>query len=250
MKTTDIELERETAIARSVVYSLLSRLLAYPSLQHRAHIEGALAPVLQGLELSPEVDGPLRAALSEYAASLDEVRRAHTLLFPPIESQDCPAYETAYSAADVFRQAHTMADVAGFYRAHGLEVGGVERERPDHITTELEFMAFMAAKEAWAIAHLGDEQIQECRRTQGRFLSEHLGCWGASLGLRIGARATHPLYRAVGDLLAAWLEEDMGSLGLAPARRYEHPVPPEEPDDGECALDAAPILPAPTIRRE
>lgn len=241
--------EQETAIARSVVYSCLSRLLAYPSPQHNSYIEEMLAPVLQDLQLPHEVRSPLRVVLAEHSASLDELRRAHTLLFPPIESQDYPGYETAYSAADVFRQTHTMADVAGFYRAHGLQVGGTERERPDHITTELEFMAFMAAKEAWAFAHLGSDETGECRRTQELFLSEHLGRWGVSLGLRISVGAGHSLYRAVGDLLAAWLETDMNALGITPSERYDRPVPQAEPDDGECGPDPAPILAPPTIRK-
>ena len=63
--------------------------------------------------------------------SLAEAQKARRALFPPVETPDCPAYESAYRGRDVWGQTDLMADVAGFYRAHGLRVGAPIRERPD-----------------------------------------------------------------------------------------------------------------------
>jgi TorA maturation chaperone TorD len=128
-----------------------------------------------------------------------------------------------------------MADVAGFYRAHGLQVGGTERERPDHVVTELEFVSFLARKEAYALLHLGDDEVLECRRTSARFLREHLGRWGPDFGRRVALVAEHEALRTAGGLLAAWLDQDMAALAVVPPVRLCEPAPRPEPDDDTCA---------------
>lgn len=232
--TTGPGTEWEDALGRSAVYALLSRGLAHPVPAHRREMEERILPLVLELDLGPL--GPLVTdAVEQLGGPLDEQRRAHLRLFPAVESQDCPAFETGYVPGDVFHHADVMADVAGFYRAHGLQTGGEERERPDHIGTELEFMSFMARKEAHALECLGPEHVDVCRRTQRLFLRDHLGCWGAAFGRRVAATAEPP-YRALGTLLAAWLEKEMASYGVEPARRLDEPQPFPEPEDGECGI--------------
>jgi TorA maturation chaperone TorD len=168
-------------------------------------------------------------------------------VFTHIEPEDCPPYESAYGFVDVFRQTDVMADVAGFYRAHGLVVGGTERERPDNVVTELEFMSFMARKEAVALDQLGADEVDECRRTQASFLRDHLGCWGPDFGRRVSLLTDHPLLRASGALLARWIEADLAAFGVEPAERRHEPAPRPLPDDGTCGMpcdgefDAEPV---------
>lgn len=236
------------AVARGALYEFCVRGLAFPSPDHEAAIRGRLVPLLRSVELADdELARRLRVALDlAEATAWDELGEPHSHLFTAVESQDCPPYETSYSTRDVFRQTDVMADVAGFYRAHGLEVGGVERERPDHVAAELEFVAFMARKEAFALAHLGEDEVAECRRTQDLFLRDHLGCWGPAFGTRAAVVAEHPFHAAVGALVHHWLVTDMAERGVEPAENLDEPLPPPEPDDGECGPEGGPC-PAPAL---
>lgn len=236
---TDVSPDRDTALARSLVYAFLSRALAFPTPARLAQLRGRVGPAVTTITAGDELLGPLaREVLATLDAPGDELRRAHTLAFPPVESREHPSYESAYASGDVFVQAEVMADVAGFYRAHGLGVGGPERERPDHIGTELEFMAFMARKEAVALGELGPAEVAECRRTQAHFLRDHLGCWGAAFGGRLAVSAPGDLHRRVGRLVRAWIDADLAALAVVPARLLDAPHPPPPPDAGTCGLDA------------
>lgn len=255
---TRVTLEQwELAISRAARYELLARTLAYPSAEHLDVLRGYVAPAAAGRAADPPA---LSDAVTRLARALDaplaELRDAHTHVFTHIEPEDCPPYESGYGPADVFRQTEVMADVAAFYRAHGLRVGGTERERPDHVCTELEFLAFMARKEAHALDCLGADEVDECRRTQVHFLRDHLGCWGPDFGRRVAAVARHPLPAAAGRLLATWLEADMAALGVEPIARLTEPAPRPTPDEEDsCGATCAPAactsaVPVELVRRD
>ncbi|MEK7326009.1 MAG: molecular chaperone TorD family protein, partial [Chloroflexota bacterium] len=86
-------------------------------------------------------------------------------------------YETELGLPHEYRQSQEMADIAGFYRAFGFNIGGKVRERPDHISAELEFMHVLALKEAYAAERDVLEHVEICIDAQRKFLQEHLGKW-------------------------------------------------------------------------
>jgi TorA maturation chaperone TorD len=105
-----------------------------------------------------------------------------------------------------------MADVAGFYRAFGVEVapGG---ERPDHVAAELEFMHLLAVKEAIARDRPdASEQAEVCRDAARTFLRDHLGRFSDRLAERLEASATDPLWTGAGRLLAGFVARDAEHL--------------------------------------
>lgn len=228
------------AVVRSSVYELCVRTLSYPSDAHDAalaRLGGVLAGVWIGSDATSTAIAEVLACVA--AASRDETASYHGRLFTLIESRDCPPYETAYETRDVFRMTNVMADVAGFYAAHGLVIGGVERERPDHILAECEFMSFLATKEAVALEAGRSEDAAECRRSAAVFLRDHLGRFGEAFGGRTAACAESPLHAAAGRLLASWIADDMGHLGVEAALLHE-PLPPPEPDDDSCGSCSSP----------
>jgi len=220
------------------MYTFLGRALAYPNQEHQAVLREHIAPILAQLDLA-EGTAPLREALRGVDTPLEERRAAHTALFTLTVSADCPDYETAYDPRDIFQQAQAMADVAGFYRAYGLQVGGLEHQRPDHISTELEFISVLAFKEAYALENLGQPEAEATREAQSLFLRDHLGCWGPAFGRRVRARAdgANSFYAAVGALLTDWLIDECDRLDVIPARSMEEPrLDWLEPDDGACGV--------------
>ncbi len=212
---------------RAEVYSFLSTSVQYPR-------ESVSLGLLEHIRFDDESLESARADVVNASTSdVPLLQAAHRVLFPAVESQDAPSYETAYSLRDVFRQAQVMADVAGFYRSQGLTVGGTIKDRPDGIGPELEFMGFLAAKQAQARAtgHSDNEEI--CLDTQKLFLRDHLGGWGPDYGKRLTAVSEHAFYKALGLLLTGWIDTELAILGVEPQAL-------EDIDDG-VYLDAVPL---------
>jgi TorA maturation chaperone TorD len=231
-------IEWEAAIGRAAIYGFIARSLLFPTQETRQAIRLEVIPVLEGLSSPSATLGELLAdAVDAHDLDLEELRRAHGRVFTHIENQDCPAHESAYCPGDVFRRADVMADVAAFYKAHGLQAGGSRRERVDHVTTELEFLSFLARKEAYAIDNLGPDEIEECRRSQEHFLLDHVGCWVPGFAARLQVVADHPFFVAIGSLLATWIEADLAWLGVEPSLRLTDPQPLPPPDDDGCGAD-------------
>ena len=232
--TPHAELDVVEAAGRSVVYSVLAAGMALPTRHRLSLLATRLLPTAQTLELPGPLDDALRAVSLDLPVDQEQTRVAHMALFPPITSQDAPGYETAYRGDGIFQQAALLADIAGFYRAHGLRAGGAERERLDHITVELEFMAVLTRKEALS---LQDDRLQDaliCRDTAALFLQDHLGCWGPTFGRRASAVTASPWYRNLGVLIAMWIEHDCSAAGVTPVELVDEPLPQEPPDDLTC----------------
>jgi len=234
--STTVELEYEVidAAARATVYSLLATGLALPTSDRLRLLGTKLLPGLEALELPVSLDVAIKTLGSNLPADLQTARDDHMALFPPITSQDAPAYETAYRGDGIFQQVALLADIAGFYRAHGLRAGGSERERPDHITVELEFMAVLARKEVRSLQSGWIESTDICRDTEALFLQDHLGCWAPAFGRRAAAVTDSPWYQSLSELTAEWIEQDTTAAGVTPVEIVEEPLPQEPPDDGAC----------------
>ncbi|MEX2252000.1 MAG: molecular chaperone TorD family protein [Acidimicrobiia bacterium] len=241
--TTTTELDLAVAAGRAAVYSLLATGFARPTQQRLQIVGSVLLPAVQALELPDTIDSALRQVESVMPSDLQEVAAGHLALFPPITSQDAPGYETGYRGEGIFQQSTLLADIAGFYRAHGLRAGGDERERLDHIVVELEFMALVARKEFAAERALRLDEADICRETARSFLSDHLSCWAPAFGNRVASVAGDPWYRALGLLLALWVEADAAALGVSPIEMADEPLPQDPPDDGSCGPCPVPAIP-------
>jgi len=134
----------------------------------------------------------------------------------------CPIYEAEYDRNRAVSQGPTLADIAGFYRAFGLELA--VSERPDHIALELEFMSVLAYKEALALQNNLTEQAQICRDAQKKFLEAHLGRW-AGLFAETVMRTSHlEFYRDLARELKAFIEPECALLGAQPQIITERPT--------------------------
>ncbi len=230
---------RETALARSVLYGFLSRALGHPSGLSVAALHEIYAPALAGLRCAAApVNAAVRAARAALPRDVAATQATYVRLFTHVVSPDCPTFETAFGRRDVFQQAQTLADIAGFYRAHGTAWGGSERERPDHISVELEFMALLARKEVLARERNLEDAAEECARSQAHFLRDHLGCWAPGLGRRITRlAAADPFYAAAGRLLTAWVEADMAERAIQPAQVLDEPGPLAAEGEWSCETE-------------
>lgn len=230
----DIREDVIEAAGSAAMYSLLAAGFGLPSEPRLSQLRSRLLPAASVIGLPAPLDRLLAALPSTWPGDIEKLRDDHMALFPPIASRDAPGYETAYRGDDIFQQADLLADVAGFYKAHGLRAGGSERERPDHITVELEFMAVVARKTVLALQSKRWEDAEVCREMSALFLRDHLGCWAPGFGRRVATVTASPWYRNLGELLAAWVELHLGSEGVTPVEVVDDPLPFEAPDDGAC----------------
>lgn len=238
--TVDTGRDIVEAAGRFTVYSLLANGFMFPTDSRMEVIRSTLLPAISTLDLGSDLNSSALAVITSLPSDLDAFRRHYMELFPPIASQDAPGYETGYRGDGVFQQTAIMADIGGFYRAHGLRAGGQERERLDHITVELEFMAVVAKKEVLALRAGDTENASICRETATGFLTDHLGCWGRSFGLRASSVSSSHWYSALGDLLTLWIETDLEILGVEPVEIANNPIPQQPPDDGSCVACPTP----------
>src|SRR3989337_168074 len=131
------------AITRSHVYRLLSAALLYPNEPVPSGITkesiSELRPILPALL---DGDGAQEAltAMASHDLSLDALQGQYRQIFGHTISQECPPYEAEYGSAHVFQQAQQLGDIAGFYRAFGVEVSDRATERLGPISLELGFI--------------------------------------------------------------------------------------------------------------
>ena len=221
----------EVTLSRAIVYRLLSLACDYPTPDTCTALRGVAysAAVAAGL-IGPGVASEVRRLCGILQEADDEaLERTHTAVFTMTTSTLCPAYETAYTAKHLFQASEQMADVAGFYRAFGVEPHG---ERPDSLAMELEFSYLLALKEAYALEHHGRAQIAICRRAERAFFRDHLGRWGYVIGDRMMAADPAGVIGAAGALLKAFLASERRHLRAgAPAALPDQPYRPEEPSD-------------------
>lgn len=210
-----------TAQARSQVYAFLALALSYPDDVHSGALAQRYEPLPESLGVlgdpsSLQACDALRPAMAALTAAA--LADGYTRCFGHAMSKDCPPYEAEYGQAHIFQKTHTLADIAGFYRAFGLDLAADSHERVDHVSVELEFMHFLCLKEAHALANGHPaERLALCREAQRRFLREHVCRWAFGFARRLCARAGDTVYRDVGRLLAAFLEAELRALGSTPA---------------------------------
>lgn len=173
-----------TPIRRSQLYAFLSSGFLYP-LENWLDDRPDLSLILVDLGLG-EVEIP------SWRLELPGLQAAHRHALGLTGSL---CYETEYGLPNEYRQSYELADIAGFYRAFGFTVGGKQRERPDHLSMQLEFMYVLTLMEAYALEQANAERVEICQQAQGRFLQDHLGRWiglfAASLA-RSGGDSTTP----------------------------------------------------------
>lgn len=127
-----------------------------------------------------------------------------------------------------------MADVAGFYKAFGVEVSEGD-ERVDHIAAELEFMNLLAVKEAIALQEEGKgEHAQICRDASRVFLRDHLVRWAPRLGQGLAEAGGDPIYSAAGRLLGGFIALDAAQIDAEGAPM--HVVDPTESEGAAAAM--------------
>jgi DMSO reductase family type II enzyme chaperone len=214
--------EARRAVARSRAYATFARLFDYPDGELFEDVRnGTLAEALRSVlaEVDPALAGSGNwAALREAGGDPDDLAVEYTRLFDVGSSgPPCPLYGGLYSGARM----KTMEEAVRFYNHFGLSMAESPRELPDHITTQLEFLHFLAFREAEALD--GDDDPGPFQRAQRDFVSRHPGRWVPQLRARLEKNGPMPFFVELVARLEDFLAHDARHLvalaGAAPAER-------------------------------
>ena len=227
----------EKALATSHLYGLLSSAFLYPDEATLSNLRGAWQEAESAIAILGCPDGLLEAMESlrsrlEQVSPLD-LQSEYTGIFSHTISEECPAYETQYGQSHIFQQTQALADIAGFYKAFGLEISDECRERFDNIAVELEFMAFMAHKEAYALTSGEEEQASVCQDAERKFLSNHLGRWVGQFAMRLNEKTSDGFYPDLVEGTRAFVDFDLETKG-AKASEYGGLTPVASEGEGDC----------------
>lgn len=223
------------ADAHSPSFILVSLLGAYPGPLYANHVRTLLMdPVVDATfrEIGSPAWPRLREMLEQmidHPTAVEDVASAYIDLFDRARGSSS-LYETEYGKDRSMVKGTQLVDIAGFYKAFGLDFGAEEgqREMLDHVSVELEFYALMVMK----TAHLRDSGDQEGFEIvldgRKKFLKDHLGRFVRAIADRPQVREQNyfsSVFEACRDLVLA----ECKKLGVEPLEAtWEQTLPGDE----------------------
>lgn len=190
---------------------------------------------LRALAASPNarLTDALRSGIEHLdETDIDALRSEYLRLFD-LSSDRISLHESEYGRTRTLFKANTLADIAGFYRAFGFELGSGQ-EMLDHISVELEFYALLQIKWLYldqAGAPEGSAIVTDAMRS---FLQDHLGCFAPAILNRL-EQLNSTWYLQVFTWIDQLLQDQCASLGATPEASIWQQSQPE-PDAMSCQV--------------
>jgi len=217
------EREREAALCRSLLYEALALGFRPPTVWtlRRLGTESAassLAMAAEVLDLDRGTGLATRArdlAGPQGARSPESLEASYRRLFGHTAQGPISPYETEYGEETLFQKPQEMSDIAGFFKAFGLILDSRVHERIDHISCELEFLAFLARKEAHALETADEAMRSETRKATRLFLKDHLGRFAPSFARRILREDPEGFYGVLAAFCLEFVEGDCDRFEVA-----------------------------------
>lgn len=203
METT-VDTQNIESISR--VYFFLSQCFSYPEGEFYEVMKGVeviedLGTLMEGLPFKVNFKGIPSPSLPE-----EGFESLYISSFDIAEGR--PLYESAYTAyRDDMCSRDIYEDLLRFYEHFDIKLDEKERDYPDNLVAELEFMAFLVKKEANAL-ELGKD-ANPYRLAQLDFLERHLNKWVHKLDERIQKRIKEPFYKGAGAFMVEFLRDHL-----------------------------------------
>lgn len=214
-------------IARGLLYHFVAGCYTYPSREfHRALHQSELWRQLR--TVGKTLGQPVHQAITnlqdgigmgheEERLPLLDIEIEYTYLFiNAISHLPAPPYESAYGSEGLL-MGRAASQVLRAYRDAGLAMCEDYGLLPDHLTTELEFMAYLVEQEAVTL-RVASSQAEAWQARQQRFLAEHLLRWSPVFLARVAKYARRPFYLRIADLTAALFRSEEQQLGLSASK--------------------------------
>ena len=153
---------------RALSYKLVSVGFLYPEKLWKERMSALIEEFNQAdSSIEPKEIKDISVFLSK-DDSLEELQREHFRLFGP--DPLCPLEITHWTKNGVFMQSRQMADIAGFYRAFGLDID--EGVRVDNFSVAFEFLSYLSIKTLHASEEGNDNHIKITESAMDKFRNE------------------------------------------------------------------------------
>ena len=205
----DVEIEDNEITARSGVYQTFGRIFSIPNDEtHEVAVQGKWPENLREAADLLAYDFDFGVAGLADSVSAQDYQAEYLRLFEVGDGAGCPAPICGGSYGDGDRRKQ-MEEVARFFEYFGLKASADDPRPPDHLTTELEFMQYLAFKEAAAPSpRLGGS----FHRAQEDFLERQMISWLGDFADRIEVANALPIYVWASRTAADFVKADLAYL--------------------------------------
>jgi putative dimethyl sulfoxide reductase chaperone len=199
---------------RSRLYSLLADTFHFPTPEFHDLVRGgAYSRSLQALVAS--LPYPLAVAHDALAApgGYVDLQAEYIRLFDvgPKGRPPCTLYEGEYRSG---ARMQVMEELVRFYDHFGLSLSTEQRELPDHLTVEFEFLHYLTFKETAALER--GLAADAYRRAQIDFLARHPSRWLPRMGAKTVEERAAPPFAALVSATIAFVRADLAYLRSLP----------------------------------
>lgn len=154
---------------------------------------------------------------------LADLRSTHLSLFLVApQGPACPPLESFHTSAPG-RNALVVSELERAYRRLGVQVSSDPAVTADHVSTELEAMAYLCGREASAREDDNVPLLDEVLRAGAEFLNEHLARWLPRFADRVARADSTGFYGAIAGAADAFVRHDVAMIDAMSA-----PQPMEE----------------------
>ena len=221
----------ENDVHRARLYSALSMGFDRPDEELLWAInEGSFAEAVSASAsaLDDDIEEAASALEEALPTEASELRSAYAAAFGNENESTVSQYETGYAPGTLVTNTNQLADMAGFYRAFGLDIAAGRRDRADYLSTQLEFAGHLAAQRAY-FEEEGDETgAKVVTDARASFIEDHLGRWVPRFVAEVREEVDEPFYRTLSNLLGALVENENEVLAISPAEFEAEPTAPLE----------------------
>lgn len=201
----DREIEENATTARSAVYQVFARMFHVPDeAGHRTAVEGKWPELLRDAAQLLAFEFDFGEGRLDGSVTAEQYRAEYQRLFDAADPV-APIIAGFYGA-DRTRQTE---EVVRFFEYFGLKISKEAARPPDHLATELEFMQYLAFKEA---ASASPRLAGSFRRAQEDFLARQLSTWLPEFARRVAAGESQPIWTWAAHKLVEFIEADVRYL--------------------------------------
>lgn len=156
----------------------------------------------------------MREALQ--ATSSRELRVAYAARFMGPFRVPAPPYGSVYLEEGRRLLGDSTIDVITRYREAGVEIAPDQKDVPDHIAIELEFLAYLISMEIEAGEGEDAQTARAALASQRSFLQDHLAAWVPKFVEATKANCEpNPFYDALAECTESFVTEDLRRVNEA-----------------------------------
>ncbi len=204
----DVEIEDNEITARSGVYQTLGRMFIVPDAEaHKIAVDGLWPDKLRTAAALLAYDFDFGEAKLDAGVSAEDYEAEYIRLFD-VGTGDGPPAPIVSGAYGSDRRKQ-MEEVARFFEYFGLTTTPDDPRPPDHLATELEFMQYLAFKEA---ASPSPRMGTSFHRAQDDFLGRQMVDWIDEFASKIEQEDTMPIWAWSARTAANFVKADLAYL--------------------------------------